>query len=55
MQSTDTIETTTGLKPHELLVLAVLSVAALVLASMDQCTRGPSLTGMALSNAHLFF
>lgn len=32
------------------LLLGVLSVASLVLPSMDQCTRGPSLTAMFLTN-----
>ncbi len=39
------------LKAHEVVVLAVLSIAALVLSSMDQCTRGPSVTGLVLANA----
>ena len=38
-----------------LLLLGVLSVASLVLPSMDQCTRGPSLTAMVLTNLHWFF
>jgi hypothetical protein len=37
----------------ELLSLAVLSGAAMVLSTMDQCTRGPSLTGMLLTNLNL--
>ena len=40
---------------RESLVLVLLSTAAVVLASMDQCTRGPSITGMLLTNAHAFF
>lgn len=44
-----------GLQPQEWLQLVVLSVAALVLASIDQCTRGPSITGMVLTNLHHFF
>jgi hypothetical protein len=32
--------------------LVLLSAATLVLASMDQCTRGPSLTAMLLTNLH---
>jgi len=39
------------LKIHEIVVLGVLSIAAIVLSSMDQCTRGPSLTAMLLTNA----
>lgn len=34
----------------ELLSLAVLTGAAMVPSTMDQCTRGPSLTGMLLAN-----
>jgi hypothetical protein len=40
---------TPGLQPQEWLELIVLSVAAIVLGSLDQCTRGPSLTAMALT------
>lgn len=40
---------------RESLLLVLLSGAALVLASMDQCTRGPSVTGMVLSNLHRLF
>jgi hypothetical protein len=36
------------------LLLGVLSVASLVLPSMDQCTRGPSLTAMFLVNLSRF-
>ena len=36
------------------LLLGVLSVASLLIPSMDQCTRGPSLTAMFLTNLHLF-
>lgn len=39
------------LKAHEVATVAVLSVAAIVLSSMDQCTRGPSITAMLLANA----
>ena len=39
---------------REALVLVLLSAAALVLPSMDQCTRGPSITAMVLSNLHWF-
>lgn len=39
---------------REALVLVVLSAAALVLPSMDQCTRGPSLTAMVLTHLHWF-
>jgi hypothetical protein len=35
--------------------LALLSAATLVLASMDQCTRGPSLTAMVLTHLNTFF
>lgn len=38
-----------GLQPQEWLELAALSVAAIVLGSLDQCTRGPSLTAMTLT------
>lgn len=38
-----------------LMVLAALSVASLVLPSMDQCTRGPSITAMVLTHLHWFF
>lgn len=37
-----------------LMLLALLSVASLVLPSMDQCTRGPSLTAMVLTHLHWF-
>jgi hypothetical protein len=37
-----------------LLLLGVLSVASLVLPSMDQCTRGPSVTAMVLTHLHWF-
>lgn len=40
---------------RESLLLVVLSAAAVVLASMDQCTRGPSVTGMLLTNANYLF
>lgn len=40
---------------REALVLVLLSSAALVLPSMDQCTRGPSITAMLLTNLHWFF
>ena len=40
---------------REALVLVLLSAAALVLPSMDQCTRGPSITAMVLTNLHWFF
>lgn len=40
---------------REAMVLVLLSAAALVLPSMDQCTRGPSITAMVLSNLHWFF
>lgn len=40
---------------RESLLLVVLSGAAVVLASMDQCTRGPSITGMLLTHAHALF
>lgn len=36
------------------LLLGVLTVASLVLPSMDQCTRGPSLTAMFLVNVSRF-
>jgi hypothetical protein len=36
------------------LLLATLSVASLVLPSMDQCTRGPSLTAMVLTHLNWF-
>ena len=36
------------------LLLGVLSVASLVLPSMDQCTRGPSLTAMLLTHLNWF-
>lgn len=37
-----------------LMLLGVLSAASLVLPSMDQCTRGPSLTAMVLTHLHWF-
>lgn len=40
---------------REAMVLVLLSAAALVLPSMDQATRGPSITAMVLSNLHWFF
>lgn len=40
---------------RESLLLVLLSGAAVVLASMDQCTRGPSVTGMLLTHLHTFF
>jgi hypothetical protein len=39
---------------QEALALALLSAAALVLPSMDQCTRGPSITAMVLTHLHWF-
>jgi hypothetical protein len=42
-------------EPRDLLLLLAASAAALVLSSLDQCTRGPSLTGLFLSNLHAFF
>lgn len=45
---------TPGLQPQEWLELIVLSVAAIVLGSLDQCTRGPSITAMVLTNLHHF-
>jgi hypothetical protein len=44
--------------PHQrrdALLLVLLSTATMVLSSMDQCTRGPSITGMVLSNLHRFY
>ena len=38
------------LKPTEFLVVAAGSVATAVVASMDQCTRGPSITAWVLTN-----
>jgi hypothetical protein len=38
-----------------LMLLGVLSAASLVLPSMDQCTRGPSLTAMVLTHLSWFF
>ena len=46
---------TPGLQPQEWLELIVLSVAAIVLGSLDQCTRGPSLTAMFLTHLNQFF
>ena len=37
------------------LLLVGLSVASLVVPSMDQCTRGPSLTAMFLTHLNWFF
>jgi len=39
---------------RNLLLLGLLSAASLVLPSMDQCTRGPSLTAMVLTHLHWF-
>jgi len=39
-----------ALSAREAIVLLALSAAAMVLSSLDQCTRGPSLTGMLLAN-----
>jgi hypothetical protein len=36
------------------LLLGVLTIASLVIPSMDQATRGPSLTAMFLTNLHHF-
>ncbi len=36
------------------LLLGVLSVASLVLPSMDQATRGPSITAMVLTHLNWF-
>jgi hypothetical protein len=37
------------------LLLGLLTVASLVLPSMDQCTRGPSLTALVLTHLNWFF
>lgn len=34
------------------MLFAGLSLVSLVLPSMDQCTRGPSVTAMVLTNLH---
>jgi hypothetical protein len=36
------------------LSLGLLSVATLALPSMDQCTRGPSITAMVLTHLYRF-
>jgi hypothetical protein len=36
------------------LALGLLSVASLALPSMDQCTRGPSITAMVLTHLYRF-
>ena len=38
-----------------LMLLGLLSAASLVIPSMDQCTRGPSLTAMVLTHLNWFF
>lgn len=40
----------TATAPREAFTLAALTLSTMVLSSMDQCTRGPSLTCMLLSN-----
>ena len=35
--------------------LLVISAVILVLSSLDQSTRGPSVTALVLSHLHLFF
>jgi hypothetical protein len=55
MQRAALLAETAARNPRDFALLAVASVAALVLASMDQCTRGPSLTGLFLSNLHTLF
>jgi hypothetical protein len=54
--SMETQNTTADFKPQprEWLALAGLSLAAMVLSSLDQCTRGPSLTAILLSNLQAF-
>lgn len=42
-------------EPRDWLLLLAASAAALVLSSLDQCTRGPSITGMVLTNLGNFF
>jgi hypothetical protein len=36
--------------PRDWALLLAASAAALVLSSLDQCTRGPSITAMLLTN-----
>lgn len=43
------------LDAKDVVLLAAAWAAALVLSSLDQCTRGPSLTGMVLANLNRFF
>jgi hypothetical protein len=40
---------------REMLPLLVVSAVILVLSSLDQSTRGPSLTAMLLTHLDLFF
>ena len=50
MASMDTATSSTpGLCKREAAMLLLMSAAAMVLGTLDQCTRGPSLTAMALS------
>ena len=51
---TQAANTDFSLQPREWLALAAISAAALVLSSLDQCTRGPSLTGLLLTNLTSF-
>ena len=41
-------------QPREVLPVLVISAVILVLSSLDQCTRGPSVTAMLLAHLHLF-
>lgn len=40
---------------REALPLLVISAVILVLSSLDQSTRGPSLTGLLLAHLNVFF
>ena len=45
----------TAAAPREGLQLTVLMLFTLVVSSLDQCTRGPSLTCMVLTHLHELF
>ncbi|WP_186511247.1 hypothetical protein [Caenimonas sedimenti] len=42
-------------EPRDCLLLLAASASALVLSSLDQCTRGPSITAMVLTHLHWFY
>jgi hypothetical protein len=48
-------ESSTNTSLREMLPLLVVSAVILVLSSLDQSTRGPSLTGLVLTHLNWFF